>query len=46
MAKEYVNGIVAAMDSEFETECLTAQAEAIRDIMEEAGENYLQPESV
>ena len=46
MAKEYVNKIVEAMNSEFETEVLIAQAEAIKDIMDEAGDNYLQPESV
>lgn len=46
MAKQYCNKILEAMDMETETECLLGQTEAIKEIMEEAGENLLQPESV
>lgn len=34
------------MDSETETDCLICQAQALKEIMEEAGENLLQPASV
>ena len=34
------------MENETETECLIAQAQAIKDILEEAEENLLHPESV
>lgn len=46
MAKAFCNNILEAMDMETETECLTAQTEAIKEIMGEAGNNMLQPESV
>lgn len=46
LAKQYSNNIIEAMDSETETECLIAQAEALKDILEEAGQNLLQPASV
>jgi len=34
------------MESETETDCLICQAEALKDILEEAGDNLLQQESV
>lgn len=34
------------MDTETETECLIAQSQAVKEIVEEAGDNLLQPESV
>ena len=46
LAKQYSNNIIEAMDSETETECLIAQAEALKEILEEAGMNLLQPASV
>ena len=46
MAKLYSNNIISAMDSETETECLIAQSTAVKEIVEEAGDNLLQPESV
>jgi len=46
LAKGYCNNIIEAMDGETETEVLKNQAAAIKDIMDEAGENLLQPESV
>ena len=41
MAKAYANNILDAMDTETETECLIAQAQAIKEILEEAGEGLL-----
>jgi hypothetical protein len=46
MAKKYSNNIISAMETETETDCLIAQAQAVKEILEEAGENLLQPESV
>jgi len=46
MAKLYSNNIISAMDTETETECLIAQSQAVKEIVEEAGDNLLQPESV
>lgn len=46
MAKSFCNNILEAMDMEAETECLIAQTEAIKEIMGEAGNDMLQPESV
>jgi hypothetical protein len=46
MAKKYSNNIIDAMETETETDCLIAQAQAVKEILEEAGENLLQPESV
>jgi archaellum component FlaC len=46
MAKQYSNNIIEAMESETETDCLVEQAKAIKEIVEEAGENLLQPDSV
>jgi len=46
MAKLYSNNLFEAMESETETECLNAQAQGIKDIVEQAGANFLQPESV
>lgn len=46
MAKAYSNNILDAMESETETECLIAQCQAIKDIIDEAGEGLLQAESV
>ena len=46
MAKRYSNNIIDAMESETETDCLIAQAQALKEIVEEAGPNLLQPESV
>ena len=42
MAKVYANNVLDAMDTETETECLIAQAQAIKEILEEAGEGLLQ----
>lgn len=46
LSKMFCNNILEAMDTETETECLTNQTEAIKEIMEAAGNNLLQPESV
>jgi len=46
MAKKYSNNIIDAMETETETDCLIAQAQAVKEILEEAGANLLQPESV
>jgi hypothetical protein len=46
MAKKYSNNIIQAMETETETDCLIAQAQAVKEILEEAGDNLLQPESV
>jgi hypothetical protein len=46
MAKQYSNNIIDAMETETETDCLIAQAQAVKEILEEAGPNLLQPESV
>jgi len=46
MAKLYSNNIIDAMESETETDCLIAQAGALKEIVEEAGLNLLQPASV
>jgi len=46
MAKEYSNNIIEAMDSETETDCLINQAQALKEIVEEAGQNLLQADSV
>lgn len=46
MAKKYSNNIIDAMETETESDCLIAQAQAIKEILEEAGPNLLQPESV
>jgi hypothetical protein len=46
MAKLYSNNLIEAMDGETENECLIAQAQAIKEIVEEAGHNLLKPESV
>lgn len=46
LAKKFCNNIIDAMETETETECLIAQAGAIKDIMEEAGNNLLQADSV
>ena len=46
MAKAYSNNILEAMENETENDCLIAQAQAIKEIVEEAGPGLLQPESV
>lgn len=46
MAKLYANNIIEAMETETETEVLIAQAQAIKEILEEAGEDLLQESSV
>lgn len=46
LAKMFCNNVLEAMDMEAETECLTNQTEAIKEIMELSGNNLLQPESV
>lgn len=46
LAKQYSNNIIQAMESETETDCLVCQAQAIKEIVEEAGPGLLQPESV
>ena len=46
MAKTFCTNIVESMDMEAETECLTAQTEAMKEIIEMAGDNLMQPESV
>lgn len=46
MAKQYSNNIIQAMETETETECLISQAQAIKEIIEEAGDNLLQANSV
>ena len=46
MAKAYSNNILDAMETETETECLIAQAQAIKEILEETGEGLLQENSV
>ena len=46
MAKTYSNNILDAMDTETENDCLIAQAQAIKEIVEEAGPGLLQLESV
>jgi len=46
MAKAYSNNLIEAMETETETDCLIAQAQALKEIVEEAGNNLLQPESV
>lgn len=46
MAKQFSNNILDAMDTETETDCLICQAQALKEIVEEAGENLLQPASV
>ena len=46
MAKAYSNNLIEAMEGETETDCLICQAQAIKEIIEESGENLLQPASV
>jgi hypothetical protein len=46
MAKTFCTNIVESMDMEAETECLTAQTEAVKEILEIAGDDLMQPESV
>jgi hypothetical protein len=46
MAKAYSNNLIEAMETETETDCLIAQAQALKEIVEEAGNNLLQPDSV
>lgn len=46
IAKSYANNILDAMETETETECLIAQAQAIKEILEEAGNGLLQESSV
>lgn len=46
MSKMFCNNIIEAMDTETETECLIAQSQAIKEILEEAGNNLLQQDSV
>jgi len=46
MAKSYSNNIIQAMDTETETECLIAQSQAVKEIVDEAGDNLLQEDSV
>lgn len=46
MAKAYSNNLLEAMDSETETDVLIAQAQGVKEIIDEAGVNFLQPESV
>lgn len=46
MAKKYSNNIIDAMESETETDCLICQAQALKEIIEEAGDNLLVQESV
>ena len=46
MAKAYSNNIIEAMETETETDCLVCQAQALKEIVEEAGDNLLQPASV
>jgi len=46
MAKMYSNNILDAMETETENDCLIAQAQAIKEIVEEAGQGLLQAESV
>jgi len=46
MAKQFSNNILDAMDTETETDCLICQAQALKEIIEEAGDNLLQPASV
>ena len=41
MAKLFANNVIEAMESETETECLIAQAQAIKEILEEAGDGLL-----
>ena len=46
LAKKYSNNLIEAMESETETDCLICQAQAIKEIVDEAGKNLLQPASV
>jgi len=46
MAKKYSNNIIEAMESETETDCLICQAQALKDIIEQAGDNLLVADSV
>jgi hypothetical protein len=46
LAKKYSNNIIDAMESETETDCLICQAQALKEIIEEAGDNLLIQESV
>lgn len=46
MAKGYSNNIIDAMQTETETDCLICQAQALKEIVDEAGQNLLQPASV
>jgi len=41
MAKAYSNNLIEAMESETETDCLICQAQALKEIVEEAGNNLL-----
>ena len=40
MAKKYSNNLIEAMEEETETDCLIAQAQALKEIVEEAGKIY------
>lgn len=46
LAKKYSNNLIEAMEEETETDCLIAQAQALKEIVEEAGDYLLQPDSV
>lgn len=46
LAKRFTNNLIEAMETETETECMINQAQAFKEIMEEAGENLIQADSV
>lgn len=46
MAKAYSNNLIDAMEGETETEVLIGQAQGVKEIIDEAGNYILQPESV
>ena len=46
MAKKYSNNIIEAMEGETETDCLICQAQALKEIIEQAGDNLLVADSV
>jgi|APSaa5957512535_1039671.scaffolds.fasta_scaffold323614_1 hypothetical protein len=45
-AKKYCNNIIEAMETETETDCLICQAQALKELLDEAGINLLKKESV
>lgn len=46
LAKKFSNNLVQAMESETETDCLIQQSQALKEIIETAGQNLLQLDSV